>query len=128
AGNQIGVASAATDPAPIVTMAPERSLPQRLLESIVANTYMLVGVGLLVILLLVFALLRRGRGVEEEEEVLPGSADASDIKVDGLTPMEEVSEEPAGADVFDDLGFLDIEVSDEDLAAELEQEDEQSFR
>lgn len=130
AGNQIGVASAATDPAPIVTMAPERSLPQRLLESIVANTYMLVGVGLLVIVLLVFALLRRGRSVEEEEEVLPGSADASDIKVDGLTPMEEVSreQEPAANDVFDDLGFLDIEVTDEDLAAELEQEEEQSFR
>src|SRR5690606_14842211 len=123
-----GTAAAATDPAPVVTMAAERSLPQRLLDSIVANTYMLLGVGVLVILLLVFALLRRGSSVEEEEEVLPGSADANDIKVDGLTPMEEVTEEPAAADVFDDLGFLDIEVTDEDLAAELEQEEEQAFR
>jgi len=127
-GDQPGAVDASTDPAPVIIMAGERSLPQRLLDSIVANSYMLLGVGVLVILLLVFALLRRGRSVEEEEEVLPGSADASDIKVDGLTAMEEVTQEPAAADVFDDLGFLDIEVSDEDLAAELEQEEEQSFR
>lgn len=150
---------APADPAPVVSMAAERSLPQTLLDSVIANTYLLLGVAALVILLLVFVLLRRNKGVEEEDEPLSGTADAADIKVDGATAIKEdenvqkfeqsaneevtpatvvevaaaetVADEqgdtPATTDVYDDLGFLDIEFSDEDLAAELEEEDALSF-
>lgn len=53
------------DPPTVITMAPEKSLLQRIIDTLIANTYILLAVTALIILLLVYLLLRRNKTAEE---------------------------------------------------------------
>lgn len=55
----------AVEPPTVITMAPERSFLQSLLDTLIANTLALLGVTALVISLLVFMLLKRNRAAEQ---------------------------------------------------------------
>lgn len=59
-------ASVPVDPPTVITMAPERSFLQTILDTLIANTYALLAVTALVILMLVYVLLRRNRASEED--------------------------------------------------------------
>jgi pilus assembly protein FimV len=54
------------DPPMLVTMAPDRSFAQTLLDTLVANTYALLAATGLLILILVYVLLRRNRAAKQE--------------------------------------------------------------
>lgn len=66
------------DPPTVITMAPERSFLQTVLDTLIANTYALLAVTALVILMLVYVLLRRNK--TEEDEAL------ADMEAMGETP------------------------------------------
>lgn len=54
------------DPPTVITMAPERSFLQTVLDTLIANTYALLAVTALVILMLVYVLLRRNKTEEDD--------------------------------------------------------------
>ena len=55
------------DPPPVITMAPNKSFLQTVLDTLIENTYALLAVAALLILIIVYALLRRNRSAEEED-------------------------------------------------------------
>ncbi len=65
------------DPPTVITMAPEKSLVEQILDTLVANTLALVALVGLLILMLVFVLLRRNRAAENAT-----LADIDEIPVD----------------------------------------------
>ncbi len=54
------------DPPPVITMAPNKSFLQTVLDTLIENTYALLAVAALLILIIVYVLLRRNRSAEEE--------------------------------------------------------------
>ena len=106
----------------VITMAPDRTFMQILLDTLMANTIALLGVTALVISLLVFMLLKRNRAAEQaaalagmdgiageprisEPEVMPLVAE------DTLTSQESAKNAPAAED-FDEI--FDLAASAED--------------
>ncbi len=63
--NGPAVENAPVEPPTVITMAPDRSFMQILLDTLMANTLALLGVTALVISLLVFMLLKRNRAAEQ---------------------------------------------------------------
>ena len=53
------------DPPTVITMAPEKTLVQQILDTLVANTYALIALIGLIIVMLVFVLLRRNRAADQ---------------------------------------------------------------
>ena len=59
------VAVEPVDPPTVITMAPEKTLVEQILDTLVANTYALIALIGLIILMLVFVLLRRNRAADQ---------------------------------------------------------------
>lgn len=55
------------DPPPVITMAPPKSFLQTVLDTLIENTYALLAVAALLILIIVYALLRRNRSAGQED-------------------------------------------------------------
>lgn len=56
-----------SDPPPVITMAPSKSFLQTVLDTLIENTYALLAIAALLILIIVYALLRRNRAAEQED-------------------------------------------------------------
>ncbi|MGJ8690048.1 MAG: FimV/HubP family polar landmark protein [Gammaproteobacteria bacterium] len=78
----------------VITMAPEKSLVERILDTLVANTFALVALIGLLILMLVFVLLRRNRAAEQ--------AALADIDAMPVEAEEDASDEDDSENVSDD--------------------------
>lgn len=95
------------DPPTVITMAPEKTLLEQILDTLVANTYALLGLVVLVILMLVVVLLRRNRAAEQEAalagmEGMPiEEAGVEDESGEQKTAVKE-DDAPLSADVSDD--------------------------
>ena len=92
------------DPPTVITLAPEKTLVEQVLETLVANTYALLALVALVILMLVFVLLRRNRAAEQEAALA------------GMEGMPVVEDADSGAQgMSDDELSLNADVSDDEL-------------
>lgn len=133
------------DPPTVITMAPEKTLVQQILDTLVANTYALIALIGLIIIMLVFVLLRRNRAAEqaalagidgmevgtddedaseqsEDDKEIPDgdssiSADLSDEEMDEILDIAG----SADAALSDDVNFNDDD--DEALAEKVDQEE-----
>lgn len=117
------------EPPTVITMAPERSFLQTLLDTLMANTLALLGVTALVISLLVFMLLKRNRaaeqaaalagmdGIAEEPRITEPSANASPLVDDSPAARTEAAAEVAEAAEFDEIFDL-AAAADDDLLEE----------
>lgn len=121
--------AAPVDPPAVITMAPERSFLQTILDALIANTYALLAVTVLVILMLVYLLLRRNRATEEEAMLgMDGMVEPSNaIAATGASAGFSVDQAPtmrstnADADldgIFDLAEEADDVMSAEELAAD----------
>jgi pilus assembly protein FimV len=85
------------DPPPVITMAPSRSFLQTVLDTLIENTSALLAVAALLILIIVYALLRRNRSAEQEdfaelEEMDDSRAEiASPVKAQAVTASAAVT-------------------------------------
>lgn len=77
------------DPPTVITMAPEKTLFEQVLDTLVANTYALIALIGLIILMLVFVLLRRNRAADQ-------------AAIAGIDGMEVDAGEEATSEQFDD--------------------------
>ncbi|MES3008111.1 MAG: FimV/HubP family polar landmark protein [Pseudomonadota bacterium] len=75
------------DPPTVITMAPPKSFVQTLLDTLIENTFALLAVVGLLILIIVYALLRRNRSAEQEN-----FADLDDIQ-----ESEQATDKPAAS-------------------------------
>lgn len=75
----------AVDPPPVITMAPNKSFLQTVLDTLIENTYALLAVAGLLILIIVYALLRRNRSSEEED--FAELQEIQDAKADVAPPL-----------------------------------------
>jgi len=92
----------------VITMAPEKSLVERILDTLVANTFALVALIGLLILMLVFVLLRRNRAAEQ--------AALADIDAMPVAADEETSEEDDSESVSDDSSLhADIDDDNDEM-------------
>ncbi len=95
------------DPPTVITMAPEKSFLEQILDTLVANTLALVALVGLVILMLVFVLLRRNRAAEQ----------AALADIDAM-PVDAEPEEQADSDEeenFSDDSDMHADVDTEEL-------------
>jgi len=108
---------------PIITMAPEKSFLQSLLDTLIANTFALIGAVALIVLALVLVLLRRNK-VKDEEALEDLDSMATSIEeLEDDTDEEESSEE--GLDeTFNLADASDDDVIEESFGAAQEASDE----
>ena len=92
------------DPPTVITMAPEKTLVEQILDTLVANTYALIALIGLIILMLVFVLLRRNRAADQA--ALAG-IDGIEVEADEETTDEQYVDES------------EIPEGDSDISAEL---------
>lgn len=97
---------------PTITMAPEKSFLQSLLDTLIANTYALIGAVALIVLALVLVLLRRNKAKDEETLEDLDSMGTSIDELEDDTNEEESSEEGL------DETFNLADESDEDVIEE----------
>ncbi|MCP5357433.1 MAG: hypothetical protein H7A06_04750 [Pseudomonadales bacterium] len=97
------------DPPTVITMAPEKTLVEQILDTLVANTYALLALVALVILMLVVVLLRRNRAAEQEAAL----AGMEGMPVEDGEMEGESGDEQAAA--TDDESPLTADVSDDEL-------------
>jgi pilus assembly protein FimV len=109
------------DPPPVITMAPSRSFLQTALDTLIENTSALLAVAALLILIIVYALLRRNRSAEQEdfadlEELQDSSAEiASPVKAQAVTAGAAVTAAaPIDPDLDEIFNFEDSDNIDMD--------------
>ncbi len=112
---QESLAAAAQEPEPVdpptvITMAPEKTLVEQIIETLVANTYALLALVGLMILMLVFVLLRRNQAAEK----------AALAGIDGIAvePGEDANDATPAFDSVEpkhQRTVLQGEISDEDF-------------
>ena len=125
------------DPPTVITMAPEKTLVQQILDTLVANTYALIALIGLVIVMLVFVLLRRNRAAdqaalagidgmevegdansaneqpEDDKEIPDGDSSISaDLSEDEMDEILDIAGS-ADAELYNDDNFDDDETVDE---------------
>lgn len=94
-------ASVPVDPPTVITMAPEKSFLQTLIDTLIANTFILLAATALIILLLVYLLLRRSKAAEEAAFAeLGGMPSAGDDATSGV--HSEFASVGSNAAVLDD--------------------------
>tara|TARA_R100001377_G_scaffold27604_2_gene14817 strand:- start:2166 stop:5282 length:3117 start_codon:yes stop_codon:yes gene_type:complete len=141
---QQALEAAAAEPAPVdpptvITMAPEKTLVQQILDTLVANTYALIALIGLIIVMLVFVLLRRNRAADQAAlagidgiEVEAGDAGAgaqsdddteipdgdssisADLSKDELDEILDIAGSADAALLSEDIKFDDEEAADSD--------------
>lgn len=118
----VAMAPAPVDPPIVITMAPEKSFLQTLIDKFIANTYILLAVTALVILLLVYLLLRRNKATEEAAYAEMGrGAGEGDDAVSGVhSEFSSVGSNPTALDDDEDLQeiFGLAEAADESMFAD----------
>ena len=92
-------------PEPVITMAPEKSTVQKLIDTLMENSYALIGAVVLLVLALVFVLLRRNKKNDEEE--------LDDIDAMATSVEEQDSEESLADTAAPELDEQDQEDLDE---------------
>ena len=130
---------APVDPPVVITMAPEKTLVEQILDTLVANTYALIALIGLIILMLVFVLLRRNRTADQaalagidgmEVDADDGSASEDDDKEipDGDSAinanlsgdeLDEIMSIAGTADAELLSDDMDLDVKDEIVSEEL---------
>lgn len=116
------------EPPTVITMAPERSFVQTLLDMLMANTLALLGVTALVISLLVFMLIKRNRAAEQSAAlagmdgmaVEPASSDAIDTASEAV-PADELRASDAESEEFDEIFDLAAAAENDLLAEDVEE-------
>jgi len=125
------------DPPTVITMAPEKTLVEQILDTLVANTYALIALIGLIILMLVFVLLRRNRaedqaalagieGIEVDagvERAAEQSEDDSEIPEGDSSISADLSEDELD-EIMDSAGSADAELLSEDLNADEDSSEE----
>ena len=116
----------AVDPPTVITMAPEKTLVQQILDTLVANTYALIALIGLIIVMLVFVLLRRNRAADQAAlagidgmEVDPNDAGANEQPKDdkeipdGDSSISADLSEDELDEILDIAGSADAALSDD---------------
>lgn len=143
------VALEPVDPPTVITMAPEKTLVERVLDTLVANTFALIALIGLIILMLVFVLLRRNRaadqaalagidGIEieaeagghassaqsdDDNEIPEGDSSISaDLSEDELDEILDIAGSADAALLDDDTSYADVEGADDDELEQVEAE------
>ncbi|MDP1933173.1 MAG: FimV/HubP family polar landmark protein [Gammaproteobacteria bacterium] len=137
---QVEEEGAPIDPPTVITMAPERSFMQTVLDTLIANTYALLAVTALIILMLVYVLLRRNKAAEEEAlsdmDSMAGDADSaaavgthSEFAVSGAAESRSAADDMYLDEIFDLAeeaeevmtaeGFISKDLEDTDLGDEI---------
>lgn len=94
---------------PIITMAPEKSFLQSLLDTLMANTFALIGALALIVLALVLVLLRRNKSKDEEAlDNLDSMATSIDELEEDIDEEEALDETFNLADESDDDEIVEI--------------------
>lgn len=114
------------DPPTVITMAPEKTLVQQILDTLVANTYALIALIGLIIVMLVFVLLRRNRAADQAAlagidgmEVDPNDAGANEQPEDdkeipdGDSSISADLSEDELDEILDIAGSADAALSDD---------------
>lgn len=110
------------DPPPVITMAPPKSFLQTVLDTLIENTYALLAVAALLILIIVYALLRRNRSAGQEnfsdleeiqdsntEMARPLSSNAVKAGTVGTPAAAAIDPDLHEIFNFEDSGDIDIE-------------------
>jgi len=124
--------SAEAEPPTVITMAPERTFLQTLLDTLMANTIALLGVTALIISLLVFMLIKRNRAAEQSaalagmegmavEPVLGEALPAATAAASEAADAEQSHAPVTASEEFDELFDLAAEAEDEQLAEGIEE-------
>ncbi|MDO9317198.1 MAG: FimV/HubP family polar landmark protein [Gammaproteobacteria bacterium] len=87
------------DPPPVITMAPSKSFLQTVLDTLIENTYALLAVAALLILIIVYALLRRNRSAGQEDfaELEEMQESSAEIATPVTTPATTASTKGSAA-------------------------------
>jgi pilus assembly protein FimV len=101
------------DPPTVITMAPEKTLVEQILDTLVANTYALLALIGLIILMLVFVLLRRNRAADQ-------------VALAGIDGMEVDAETGTAATQTDDDN--EIPEGDSSISADLSEDELDEIR
>lgn len=116
------------DPPTVITMAPEKTLVEQILDTLVANTYALIALIGLIIVMLVFVLLRRNRAADQAAlagidgmEVNAGQASATELSDEDYAISEgdssistDLSEDELD-EIMNIAGSADAELLSEDI-------------
>lgn len=104
---------APVDPPTVITMAPQKTFVQQIIDTLVANTYALIALIGLVILMLVFVLLRRNRAADEA--ALAGIDGMEAEEEENATEFEQTDEEDY------EIPEVDSEMNSDSSASELDE-------
>lgn len=108
------------DPPTVITMAPEKNRVQQILDTLVANTYALLALLGLVIVMLVLTLLRRNRSVESAAALAgmeSGALDAAPLHSAVASRTEPSLDAAVAADELNEM-MSSVDSDDEALFAE----------
>ncbi len=97
------------DPPTVITMAPEKTLVQQILDTLVANTYALIALIGLIIVMLVFVLLRRNRAADQA--ALAG-IDGMEVGADDDSANEQPED---GREIPDGDSSISADLSDDEM-------------